>query len=226
MMIMAIFTTSREALFLVFHPSLWFRKPIDISALPDSPLELFDMWYRDATKKIHGEFPNAMCLSTLSPDGYPEGRIVLLKSWNKKDFIFYTNHNSAKGRSLEETPKASLTFYWEALQRQVRITGDVRKVSDKLSDDYFAKRPRRSQLGAWASAQSSPLQSRKELLNTLAEYEAKFSAQPIPRPPFWGGYELTPIRFEFWELRLNRLHDRVQYKQSEGANWEKIRLSP
>ncbi len=223
---MARFSTSRELLFFLTHPTLWFRQPLSQKSLHADPFVVFEQWYNQAKKSLSGEFPNAMCLSTTGTDDYPEGRIVLLKEWSKEGFVFYSNTQSQKGAALSAHPKASITFYWSVSQRQVRIKGDVEFVDNSTADQYFSSRPRRSQIGAWASEQSTTLHSRKELEDKVIEYEEKFAQQPIPRPDYWTGYRIKPIEIEFWQLRLNRLHDRILYKKTSKESWTKSRLSP
>jgi pyridoxamine 5'-phosphate oxidase len=222
---MRLFSTNRELLFLLTHPPLWFRKSLETSDLDPDPFKQFAKWFKRAEKSWTGEFHNWLCLSTLNPDGYPEGRIVLLKSFNADGFVFYTNTESKKGQALEANPRAGMTFYWEKLQWQVRIVGDVTKVSDSEADLYFASRPKNSQIGAWASRQSSRLNSRQDLIDKFSEYEKKYQTEPVTRPPYWTGYRLNPICFEFWELRLSRLHDRFCYQKS-AEDWTIERLSP
>lgn len=193
--------------------------------LPD-PIQQFELWYKHIRRLFWLEFPDAMCLSTLSDDGLPDGRMVLLKHVDAGGFVFYTNSNSCKGRALAQHPKAALTFYWDSLQRQVRVQGKVVEVSEAESDQYFKTRPRRSQLGAWASAQSEVLISRSELDRRVAEFDTKFKGQLVPRPPYWKGYRVVPFRIEFWKLRLNRLHDRFVYTRQADSNWKIERLYP
>jgi len=189
-------------------------------------MELFDAWYRRAKRCFWLEFPDSMCLSTLDQDGFPDGRMVLLKAYDRRGFVFYTNGLSRKGRSLARLPRAGLTFYWEALQRQVRIQGGVESVSDAESDAYFSSRLRRSQIGAWASLQSQELESRKILEGRVKEFALRFRGQAVPRPPHWHGYRVVPHRIEFWRLRLNRLHDRFLYLKQPDGSWEIARLYP
>ncbi len=151
--------------------------------------------------------------------------MVLMKSFDEKGFVFYTNLNSTKGRALRATSRAALTFYWEALSRQVRIQGNVMPVSNEAADDYFATRPRGSQLGAWASEQSELLESRAKLEEKFQQYDEKFTGCEIPRPPHWGGYRVSPHRIEFWIGRNDRLHDRLLYERN-GETWVMQRLYP
>lgn len=219
-----LFSTWREFFFLLLRPALWLRKPLEISDLHRDPINQFQTWYKSAQKRFGVEFANWCCLSTVGKDEYPRGRIVLLKEYSQQGFVFYTNYLSQKGMDLENHPKASMTFYWESLQRQVRIVGDIKKVDQSVSDAYFATRPRGSQIGAWASEQSKTLSSRKELQEKYQEYEDKFD-DTILRPSYWGGFILVPNEIEFWELRLSRLHDRFLYTKRDNS-WKIERLAP
>ncbi len=223
---MKIFSTTREALFLITHPQLWFRTPLKAEDLPSDPYSLFEQWYRRARAQWFGEFPNAFCLSTVSEKGFPEGRIVLLKEWDREGFVFYTNAQSQKGRALEANPKAAMTFYWERLQRQIRIQGTVEKISDEQASRYFGGRPRRSQLGAWVSKQSTVIADRDELTEGLKEASARFDGREVERPPYWTGFRVRPVAFEFWQLRISRLHDRFEYRSQPGGSWQRVRLAP
>jgi pyridoxamine 5'-phosphate oxidase len=190
---------------------------------PD-PERQFDKWLQEAINTRVDE-PNAFVLSTVS-DGRPRGRVVLLKGVHAGEFVFYTNYESSKGRELERSPFAAMTFCWLPLQRQVRIEGTIGRVAAELSDDYFHKRPRGSQLGAIASPQSQVVPSRAELERLYREAEEKFgSNQTIPRPAHWGGFAIRPSYFEFWQGRRNRLHDRIAYELKDGV-WQKQRLAP
>jgi pyridoxamine 5'-phosphate oxidase len=221
------FTTVREAFFLLSHPKLWLRKPLSRSSLNPNPINQFTAWYDGAKNCIGLEFPNAFCLSTVNDEGLPDGRIVLMKDYDESGFVFYTNTQSSKGKALASTPCAAMTFYWPPLQRQVRITGSVTSVDDDVADQYFAKRPRGSQISAWASMQSQPMRHDSELEERVKQYEQEFEGRTVPRPPHWTGYRIKPNRFEFWELRLSREHDRWVYEQQgEPSDWRISRLFP
>lgn len=167
----------------------------------------------------------ACCLATVDTQGRPTCRMVLLKGFDERGFVFYTNRQSPKGQHLAANPFAALCFYWPSLGDQVRIEGRVELTSDEESDAYFASRPRGSQIGAWASHQSQPLPSRMELISRYMQYKVRFMGKPVPRPPFWGGYRIIPDRIEFWHNGLFRLHDRFLYTRTEHG-WEVVRLSP
>lgn len=189
---------------------------------PD-PLAQFRRWFDDAAAAGVLE-PNAMTLATLGADGYPSSRVVLLKGVDARGFSFFTNHGSQKGRELDACPRASLTFCWLAAQRQVCVRGDVARLPDAESDEYFASRPRGSQLGAWASDQSLPVASRDALDARLAGAEARFTGE-VPRPPHWGGFVVAPRRIELWQGRTNRMHDRLVYTR-DVEGWRLSRLCP
>lgn len=220
------FSTFRELFFFVSRPYLWLRAPLRKGGLNPDPVEQFRRWYEAAGRSLWMEFPNACCLSTLDVNDYPDSRMVLLKSFSNEGFVFYTNTDSAKGAALKSSPKAALCFYWGALQRQVRIKGDVYELSAEEADAYFASRPRGSQIGAWASKQSEKLESREVLEKRQKEMELKYKGKTISRPLYWSGYRIKPVQFEFWQLRLSRLHDRFQYNLDKDAKWTIDRLSP
>ncbi|HQH26268.1 MAG TPA: pyridoxamine 5'-phosphate oxidase [Oligoflexia bacterium] len=217
----------KRAAVSLFHPWLWRIRPLRRSALCANPFLQFEKWFRAANRCFWLVFPEAMHLATIDEQGFPDGRFVLLKSFDERGFVFYTNSNSAKGRALKLRPHGALTFYWEALQRQVRVQGVVSPVSAEEADAYFASRPRASQIGAWASQQSEPLESRAVLERCTAEFKTKFAGRKIPRPPHWSGYRLRPEKFEFWQIRPNRLHDRFCYTKNQSDDgWKIVRLNP
>jgi pyridoxamine 5'-phosphate oxidase len=193
------------------------------SMVHPNPIEQFKVWFKQAQSAKVPE-PNAMHLSTLGKDGRIAGRIVLLKSVGE-GFSFYTNYLSHKGDDLSIHPKAAITFFWVELQQQIRIEGSVRKLSKEDSDEYFSVRPRESQLGAWVSKQSSRIDSREFLEQRYAALATEFEGKEVPKPDYWGGYELVPNYFEFWQGRPSRLHDRVIYEK-EGEVWKIGRLAP
>jgi len=188
------------------------------------PIQRFTELY-DAAKKTYPEEPNAAVLATVGSDGRPSARVVLLKGFGPEGFVFYTNLESRKGRELRAHPTAALCFYWPNLHQQVRVEGRAKQVPDAEADAYFATRERGSQLGAWASAQSSPLPSREELERRVEELDRRFADKPIPRPPFWSGFRLNPDRIEFWTSRPNRLHDRLLFRKQDRI-WSTELLYP
>jgi len=188
------------------------------------PIQRFTELY-DAAKKTYPEEPNAAVLATVGSDGRPSARVVLLKGFGPEGFVFYTNLESRKGRELRAHPTAALCFYWPNLHQQVRVEGQAKQVPDAEADAYFATRERGSQLGAWASAQSSPLPSREELERRVEELARRFADKPIPRPPFWSGFRLNPDRIEFWTSRPNRLHDRLLFRKQDRI-WSTELLYP
>jgi pyridoxamine 5'-phosphate oxidase len=190
------------------------------------PLALFAAWFGDARLREIND-PDAMALATVDETGLPNVRIVLLKDFGPDGFVFYTNFESAKGRELLSGGKAALCFHWKSLRRQVRLRGTVQPVSDEEADAYFASRPRGSRIGAWASQQSRPLESRFALEKAVARYTAQYAIGSVPRPPYWSGFRLTPMEMEFWHDRPFRLHDRVVFRRgSAEADWHRIRLYP
>jgi pyridoxamine 5'-phosphate oxidase len=195
------------------------------SSVEADPIDQFDKWWKQAVdSKV--EEPNAMTLATASNDGMPAARIVLLKGFDREGFFFFTNYKSFKAVQLEENPKACLVFFWKELERQVRITGLVKKASEKDSDAYFLSRPRASQVGAWASPQSQVIQSRAWLDEEYLRLAAAFDDKELKRPPHWGGYVVTPVIMEFWQGRPSRLHDRIQYTIQGNGSWKIERLAP
>lgn len=199
-------------------------QPFDESHVTANPLEQFQHWFEEALKADQPDV-EAMTLSTSTSDGRISGRIVLLKGFDARGFIFFTNYESRKSRELETNSQAALTFYWHTLNRQIRIEGSVEKVSRPESEEYFRSRPRGSQIGAWASPQSDEIINRDILAERVAEVEARFGEGEIPCPPFWGGWRLQPDKIEFWQGRESRLHDRIVYTKQNGA-WRICRLAP
>ncbi len=190
----------------------------------DDPIAFFQRWLEDAERSgmIH---PNAMTVATSTPDGVPSARMMLLKGVDDRGFVFYSNYESRKGHELSANAHVALVFHWSILERQVRVEGAAARISEEESAAYFASRPRGSRIGAWASPQSAELAGRAELEDRVREFEAKYPGQKVPLPPFWGGYRLTPQCIEFWQGRLNRLHDRLRYDR-DGAGWRVVRLGP
>jgi len=192
----------------------------------DDPLALFSDWLAAAREKEPND-PNAVALATADEAGMPDVRMVLLKEFDARGFVFYTNTQSIKGRQLGVNPQAALCFHWKSLRRQVRLRGTVSPVSDAEADAYFASRARDSRIGAWASHQSQPLESRFALQKEIARYAARFGVSEVPRPPHWTGYRLAPSRIEFWRDRPFRLHDRLVFERAEpGSTWTTERLYP
>lgn len=192
-------------------------------AAPD-PLEQFGRWFAQARRaRIYQ--PNAFSLASATLDGQPSSRMLLLKDFDPRGLVFYTNYESRKGVELTNNPRGAMLFFWSELHRQVRIEGSIARVSQEESERYFHSRPRGSQVGAWASNQSRVLASREDLVARDREFLAKFSGQTVPLPPYWGGFRLAPDRFEFWQGRAHRLHDRLAYAR-DGERWRIERLAP
>jgi pyridoxamine 5'-phosphate oxidase len=189
------------------------------------PILQFEKWLKEAID-IYSFDANAMMLSTVSLHGQPSSRIVLLKGYDQNGFVFFTNYNSKKGNDIEVNPKVCLSFFWNQLERQIHILGNAKKVSEQESDEYFASRPRESQIGAWASDQSLVIANRNVLENKYVEIEKLYINKVVPRPPYWGGYIVEPISIEFWQGRENRLHDRISYLKINKNEWAIGRLSP
>jgi pyridoxamine 5'-phosphate oxidase len=189
------------------------------------PFRLFAEWLGDAVKSEPND-PNGVALATVDETGMPNVRMVLLKGFDEQGFVFYTNFESAKGREIRATMKAAMCFHWKSLRRQVRVRGPVEIVSDAEADAYYATRPRGSRIGAWASKQSSPLESRFALEKAVAEFTARYAIGEIPRPGHWSGFRIVPQTIEFWHDRPFRLHDRVVFSRTGDGAWEKTRLYP
>ena len=192
----------------------------------DEPLRLFAAWFEDA-RQAEPSDPDAMALSTVDRDGLPNVRMVLLKGFDERGFVFYTNQASQKGQELADRAAAGAVFHWKSLKRQIRLRGPVEQVSEQEADAYFATRARLSQIGAWASKQSAPLESRLAFEKAVALATARYATGTVPRPPFWVGYRLVPLIMEFWADRPYRLHDRVEFRRAAlGEAWAKTRLYP
>jgi pyridoxamine 5'-phosphate oxidase len=209
-------------------PSIQHPDPLKNGDFTDSaePLALFAAWMEEAQRSEPSD-PNAMALATTGADGFPDARMVLLKGFDESGFVFFTNLESAKARELRERPQAALVFYWKSLRRQVRVRGTVTPVSEAEADAYFATRPRLAQIGAWASKQSSPLESRLAFEKAVAMVTARHALGTIPRPAFWSGFRVAPLAIEFWHDRPFRLHDRIAFTRKEPHEpWTKTRLYP
>lgn len=191
---------------------------------PD-PVEQFNRWFEEARAAGVAE-PNAMTLATADRGGAPSARVLLVKEFDARGFVFYTNYTSRKARELAENPRAAMVFWWPPLERQVRISGEIEKVTRAESEAYFHSRPISSQIGAWASHQSRPIASRDALEQREAELRKKFAGRPVPMPDFWGGYRLIPSTFELWQGRPSRLHDRLVYQRQPDGSWTIARLEP
>lgn len=190
-----------------------------------NPFKQFGIWFQQAVNAQLLE-PNAMTLATATPNGQPFARMVLLKDFDERGFVFYTNYQSNKGKQLTDNPHAALVFWWAALERQVRIEGKIEKIASQESDAYFHSRPRESQLGAWVSDQSQIITNRDLLEQKLEELKAQYTDREIPRPSHWGGFRVIPTNIEFWQGRPSRLHDRLRYRLSQEGSWLIERLSP
>jgi pyridoxamine 5'-phosphate oxidase len=200
------------------------RARLDESSVSPDPVTEFARWFEEAVRAQVQE-PNAMTLATASTEGVPSARIVLLKGFDERGFVFFTDYRSQKGAELERNPRAALVFYWPELERQVRITGSVSTIGRAESEAYFRTRPRGSRISAWVSHQSQVIGSRKLLEDRIPELEARYPGEDVPLPPYWGGFRLNPESMEFWQGRASRLHDRIRYvRKAEG--WKVERLSP
>jgi len=205
------------------------RIPYEAGALDEAsvrrdPFAQFAQWFQDAADAGIRE-PAAMTLATASADGRPSARIVLLRGYDQRGFVFFTNYQSRKGREFEENRRAALVFYWDVLERQLRIEGEIAQLEPHESDAYFAQRPRGHQLSAWASPQSDVISDRASLEAATLRYDAHFADRPVDRPPYWGGYRVQPVSFEFWQGRPNRIHDRITFTRGE-KEWRIARLAP
>jgi pyridoxamine 5'-phosphate oxidase len=198
---------------------------LEISAVIDHPINLFEIWFKEAEQSDFIEEANAMTLSTLGKSGFPKSRVVLLKGFSEEGFVFFTNYESEKGQSMLHNPKVGITFFWPVLERQIIIKGNAEKISSARSDDYFNSRPRGSQLGALVSPQSSVIPNRQFLQDRLAALMDEYQNKPIPRPNNWGGIVVKPVQIEFWQGRPNRLHDRISC-QLINKVWKTERLAP
>lgn len=202
------------------------KSSLDFENLTKTPMELFKKWFDEVEEVDQLSENNAMTVSSIDENGYPKNRVVLLKKFNDKGFVFYTNYTSEKGRSIIQNPRVSTSFFWPRMERQVIVKGVAEKISAEASDQYFKTRPRGSQIGAWVSHQSQPIANRAVLNNRKAELEKKFAERIIPRPEFWGGFLIRPIFIEFWQGRPNRLHDRFRYLKQDNGIWSVDRLAP
>lgn len=201
------------------------KKALRKADMPDNPIEAFRNWFMEADQHPSVEEANAMTVSTLGTDGFPKGRVVLLKRFTSEGFVFFTNYQSEKGLALAANPKVCCSFFWPVLERQLIIKGEAEKLADNLSDGYFETRPRGSQLGAHASRQSSVVPSREFLENEMQALEKQYEGAEVPRPAHWGGFLVRPVEMEFWQGRPNRLHDRIRYRLQDW-DWIKERLAP
>ena len=192
----------------------------------DDPIQLFTAWMEEA-KKLELNDPNALSLATSNKENHPSVRMVLLKGYNQKGFVFYTNLNSQKGNELKENPNAAMCFHWKSLLRQIRIKGMVTQINDEVADQYYDSRSYESRIGAWASKQSQELSNRDDLINSIKEYKQKYNDQDnVPRPIHWSGWNLSPLSIEFWLDGDSRIHERLKYTKSKSGNWTKSLLSP
>ncbi|MBX2959455.1 MAG: pyridoxamine 5'-phosphate oxidase [Flavobacteriales bacterium] len=199
-------------------------KPLEEQSVNENPFLQFSVWFEEAVNAQLLD-PYAMLISTVDEIGQPHSRVVYLRNISNEGMVFYTNYNSQKGKNISASNKIAITFFWVELERQIRIEGTVKKVREELSDKYFAARPRESQLGAWASNQSETIKNRAELEEKLKQFTEKFKGVDVPRPPHWGGYIVEPTKFEFWQGRPSRLHDRLIYIKN-NSDWVISRIAP
>ncbi len=190
----------------------------------ESPFSVFHIWMEGAKVHEHSD-PDAACLATIDKDGYPNARVVLIRKIDEQGFCFFTNTRSQKGEELNQNPKAAINFHWKTLKQQIRVRGDIIRVSDEESNAYYTSRPLGNRIGAWASLQSQTLQSRQDLIDRVSAYEKKFGNNP-PRPEHWGGYRLIPTSIEFWQEQEHRLHRRIRYQKAATGDWEVRELYP
>ena len=202
------------------------KKALLESEVGDNPMALFQQWFHEVEASESTDEPNAMSLSTLGEDGFPKTRVVLLKRFNEEGFVFFSNYQSEKGKSIAAHPEVCLSFFWPVLERQVIIKGKAEQLAVNLSEGYFESRPRGSQLGAWASDQSQAVPSREFLEERLQQFEEEYEGQEVPKPPHWGGYLVRPVSIEFWQGSPNRLHDRIRFRLEENYDWTVERLAP
>ena len=207
---------------IVHHRKSYEKHSLEVEDLKATPHEMLEFWLSEV-EELHDY--NAMVVSSVDASGQPHSRVVLLRGVNEDGLKFYTNYTSNKGLELEQNNKVALNFFWPTVERQVRVEGELHKLSDAESDTYFNSRPRESQIGAWVSPQSSAIDSREVLNERFREFTDKFEGHPVPRPAHWGGYIIRPKYFEFWQGRPNRLHDRLTYTLAEG-NWSIGRMAP
>jgi len=201
------------------------KNTLDVSSILHDPIKQFEKWFKEATQSGVVE-PNAMTVSTVKADGRPTSRVILLKGIENQKFVFFTNYQSAKGRELELNPAVALNFFWPELERQIRIEGVVNRIDPTRSETYFQSRPRGSQIGAWSSPQSAVIENRNILEERMKEIEKRFESKDVlPKPQQWGGYEVEPLVFEFWQGGASRLHDRIQFVK-DGQQWKIFRLAP
>ncbi len=207
-----------------------YRKSYDKSELneqdiPNSPFDLFSLWFKEVEAAGGVEEVNAMTVSTIGTDGFPKSRVVLLKEYSNEGFVFYTNYNSEKGKAIAQNPNVCVSFFWPNLERQVIIKGTAAQLNVKKSEDYFNVRPRGSKIGAWVSPQSTKINSRDVLESNVYKYTQEFEGEDVPKPPHWGGYIVKPVSIEFWQGRANRLHDRILFEKI-NESWASSRLAP